>query len=138
MKKLNMMLIAVLFIFTVAGCASKQKTTMSSDSVQPGNNIQTVSVASFKCSDPLIAQNIKSKIVEALLADYSVVIGAGADASVTGVISLSHNTVSEVKAKITQGNKVLTTLVVETGESDTTAEVVGKKMGDKINGYLSR
>ncbi len=110
MKRLEMMFIV--FIFIVAGCTAKQEVKMSSGNVQSGSNIKTVSVATFKCSDPLVAQDIKNKIVESLLADYSVVIGDEADVSVTGVITLMQNSVAEVKAEIMRGNNVLTAISV--------------------------
>ncbi len=137
MKISGTMLIVFIFIFAVLGCAAKQKTTMGPSSVQSGNNIKTVSVETFKCSDPLIAQNMKNKIVESLLADYSVVIGDRADVTIVGTVTLKNKIVSEIKAEIRSGNEVLTAVSVGQSSTDNSSEAMGMKMGEKLRNYLS-
>ena len=60
MQRMKMVMVVSTLVFIWAACAGNQSARMA-----PGESgIKTVSVAAFKCSDPLIAQEIQNKIIE--------------------------------------------------------------------------
>ena len=138
MKQLKMMSIIFLFTFVLSGCAAKQNTEIGAGNIQGINNIKTVSVETFQCSDPEIAQDIRNKIVESLLSQYSVVIGDNADVFITGAVTLKNNVVSKVKAEILKDQDVLTTVSVAQSGAQDSSGVMGNKMGEKILNVLSK
>jgi outer membrane lipoprotein SlyB len=135
---MKIMPIILLFAFVLSGCAATQGTKMDADNIKEVKNVKTVSVATFKCSDPIIAQDLKNKLVESLLSNYSVVIGDNADVLITGEVTLKNNIVSKVKADILKDQDVLATVSVAQSGGQNSPGVMGKKMGEKIMGVLSK
>jgi hypothetical protein len=131
-------LIILLFSCVLSGCASTQGTKMDADNFEEVKNVKTVSVAAFECSDPIIAQDVKNKLVESLLSRYSVVLGDNADVLITGAVTLKNDIVSEVKADILKDQDVLATVSVTQSGNLNSPGVMGKKMGEKILGVLSK
>ncbi len=128
--------VIVLMVFALAGCAAPPGTKLDAHDFNAVRNIKTVSVATFTCSDSLIAQELKNKIVESLLSHYSVIIGDNADLFITGEITLKNNIVSEVKADILKDRDVLSTVSVAQSGSQYSPGIMGKKMGEKILSVL--
>ncbi len=147
------MLTITFLIGLLAGCASTSSINTHTDKLQKVNDIQMVSVSSFTCSDPVIADNVRNVIIESLLAHYSVVIGAEADFVVKGAITLFGNQVSrtspktakghvsEISAQIIKDNKILdsaiVTQVITDSSTPDTPEVMGSRMGEKIKEIIS-
>ncbi len=138
MFQMKMGLVILVVAFVLTGCTTPQGTKLDADDFNEVGNVMTVSVATFTCSDPLIAQDLKNKIVESLLSHYSVIIGDNADVFITGEVTLRNNIVSEVKADILKDRDVLSTVSVAQSGAQHSSEVMGRKMGEKILGVLSK
>ncbi len=109
------------------------------------NKINTVSVFTFRCPDPVIADNVRNTIIGSLLTDYSIVIGDEADIIIKGTIVLpdasQKSYISEINVQVIKNNRVLDTAVINqdrTGSSTPDSpEVMGGKAGAEIKKMLS-
>ena len=143
MVKYQRLAVLVVFILLLAGCAGTGQISKGTSSKY--RNVQTISIFTFTCSDPFIAEEVKNGIIEELLGSYTVILGEGADISIKGSISLtpsaSGNSVSEIKAQILRNNMVTDSLsLLQSGGNGGAAgspEAMGKKIGVNIHNMLS-
>jgi hypothetical protein len=143
MMKYQRLGVLIVSIVWLAGCAGTG--ALSKGSSGKYRNVQTVSVSTFACSDPRIAEEVKNGIIEELLGSYTVILGEGADVSIKGSISLtsspSGNAVSEIKAEILRDNRVTDSLSLlqsgGNGGAPASPEAMGKKIGASIHNMLS-
>lgn len=151
MQNKKIMLITMFFVLLSAGCATQKSTVTQINNMKTLKDIKTVEIALFTCSNPVIAQNIRNKIIESLLTHYSISVGGDADAEIVGAIDLVKNhdlaskeigededIVSEVNAQIMINREIVTSVNVtqdNPGVPDS-SEVIGKKIGAKIREIL--
>ncbi|MBI5665301.1 MAG: hypothetical protein HZC49_09520 [Nitrospirae bacterium] len=139
--KINRTAAAILFTMLFIGCAATARDQGGS------RELQTVSVSSFTCANPLIAQDVRNAIIGSLLDAYSVTTGEGAGVVIKGAIILAGDTssdsnISEIKATVLRGGKIMGAVTLTRAEaalsSDASPEAMGKKIGTKIREILSR
>jgi membrane-associated protease RseP (regulator of RpoE activity) len=147
------MLIMIFFIVLLVGCATTGSIQTDTGKLQKLDDVKTVSVLTFTCSDPGIAHNVRNMIIESLLTHYSVATGGEADVVINGTITLSNDPVSTasagqaadyvsgISAQIIKNNKILTssavTQVVTDSSTPDSPDVMGRKIGTKIKEILS-
>jgi len=151
MQKTKIMLLIIFIVSFFVGCSTTGSIT---NDTKKSKDIKMVSVLNFKCTDPVIANNIRNTVIDSLLTHYSVVIGNEADVVINGTIILSSDQVantsagssvdyiSEISAQIINNNKVLDSATVSQVRTNSSTpdptEVMGRKIGEKIKNVLSQ
>ncbi len=160
MQNIKTTLIIIFLACITGGCATTSREKTDARILKQLEDVKTVSVALFTCSDPIIAHTVRNMIIEALLTDYSIVIGGEADVEIKGTISLSPGQissegslataspessgghVSRINAQIVKNRKILAYLTVSQSraisEVPDSPEVMGRKTGARIKEIFSR
>jgi hypothetical protein len=152
MQRTKTILIMIFSICFLVGCSTTSSIRTNTNKLQKSNDIKTVSVLTFTCSYPDIANNVRNVIIESLLPHYSVVIGGEADVVIKGNITLSDDRVStastgsavsyilEISAQIIKNNRILASAAVTQVSADSsdpdTPDVMGRNIGIKIKEIL--
>jgi PBP1b-binding outer membrane lipoprotein LpoB len=140
MMRKERIFIMLLLSFLFVGCAADGD--RREESITPQfKDVKTVSVLTFACPDPQIAQEVRNDIINTLLISYSVVLGEDADAVVSGTITLTEDSpqksISAVTAHIAK-NRMIVDSVTVTGSKENSSVSMGQKTGIKIKNLMSR
>lgn len=159
MKKIKTVF-SVIVLMCLSGCAAKSSIT-THNNIEELRDVKRVSVSTFTCSDPIIAQDIRNIIVEELLnTNLNVIIGGEADVVIEGNVTLSgdqvisgnepvsasselaRNYISGIDVQLIKNRKILiyTSIFQDTAHSriPDPPEVIGRKMGARIKEMFSR
>ena len=138
MKKTGTMLTVILLSVVLTSCATTGSSRKVAENRQILKSAKTVSILTFECSDPVIANEVRNKIIEVLLADYSVMTGEGADLTIKGSILLTGTGefISEIHSQIVNKSGILAAAYVSQESSPAPHDVMGRKIGSKIRDIL--
>ncbi len=152
------MLTVIFLIFMTVGCTTTSTIQTDTNNLQKLKGVKTAAISEFKCSDPVVARNIRNTIIEVLLTQYSVIIGDEADVIIIGTITLSNDQipsksmfesaspksvdsyVSEINVQIIKNKRTMTSATVTQVRTDSWTpdppEVIAGKMATKIKEIL--